>query len=151
VQGKVEFTGTPLTVAESAQVTADVYWLTASYMPWTRSWTADIDNTMHDVTSFSTTTADVQWRDFQAGLQGAAIDLGRIVPEAPGTTGYTPLFFDRLNAGQDVILELHLGSTYKMEAYAQVSGDGYQVPRDGLQEESVTLTVDGPMYYATTE
>jgi hypothetical protein len=151
VQGKLTFTGTPLTVAESAQVTATVYWLTASYLPWTRTWTADIDNTMLDVTSFSTSATDAQWRDFQAGLQGATVDLGRIVPVAPGTTGYTPLFFDRLNVGQDVIVELHLGSTYKLEAYAQVAGDGYTVPRDGLEEESVTLTVDGPMYYATTE
>ena len=151
VQGKLTFTGTPLTVAESAQVTATVYWLTASYMPWTRSWTADVDNTMHDVTAFSTSATDAKWRTFQTGLQGATVDLGRIVPEGPGTTGYTPLFFDRLNAGQDVILELHLGSTYKLEAYAEVSGDGYTVPRDGLQEESVTLQVTGPMFYATTE
>ena len=151
VQGKLSFTGTPLTTAESAQVTGTVYWLTASYMPWTRSWAADIDDTMHDVTTFSTSATDASWRTFQAGLQGATVDLGRIVPEAPGTTGYTPLFFDRLNTGQDVIVELHLGSTYKLEAYAEVAGDGYQVPRDGLQEESVTLQVNGPMYFATTE
>ena len=151
VQGKLSFTGTPLTTAEGDAVTETVYWLTASYLPWTRTWAADIDNDMHDITSFSTTSSNAQWRDFQAGLQGATVDLGRIVPEGPGTTGYTPLFFDRLNTDQDVIVELHLGSTFKLEAYARVSGDGYDVPRDGLQEESVTLTVDGPMYFATTE
>jgi len=151
VQGKLTFTDTPLTTDEGDNVTATVYWLTASYLPWTRSWAMDTDTEMHDVTAFSTTVSDVQWRVFQEGLQGATIDMGRIVPEGPGSTGYTPVWFDHLNTGQDVIVELHLGSTYKLEAYAQVSGDGYAVPRDGLQEESVTFTVDGPLYYATTE
>ena len=151
VQGKLTFTGTPLTTAESALVTATVYWLTASYLPWTRSWSLDADVNMLDITSFSTSATDVTWRDFQAGLQGAAIDMGRIVPVAPGTTGYTPVWFDHLNTGQDVIVELHLGSTYKLEGYAQVSGDGYTVQRDGLPEESVTFTVNSELYYATTE
>ncbi len=154
VQGKLTFTGTPLTTAESAQVTATVFWLTASYLPWTRTWQMDADISMNDVSAFSTSVTDAQWRTFQAGLQGAAIDMGRIVPEAPGTTGYTPVWFDHLNTGQDVIVELLFntaGSTFKLEGYAEVSGDGYTVPRDGLEEESVTFTVQGPMFFATTE
>lgn len=155
VQGKLSFTGTPLTTVESAQVTATVYWLTASFLPWTREWTLDTDVDMLETTSFSTTTGDVQWRTFTAGLQGATIDLGRIVPEGPATTGYTPVWFDRLNTDQDVIVELTLnasgGSTNRFEAYARVMSDSYDVPRDGLQAESVTLQIDGELYHATTE
>jgi len=154
VQGNVTFTGSPLSTDEGDNVTATVYWLTATYLPWTRTWTMDTDVTLHDVTSFTTSSTDANWRDFSAGLQGATIDLGRIVPEGPGTTGYTPVWFDHLNTDQDVIVELLYnsgGSTFKLEAYARVASDGYTVPRDGLQEESVTLQVDGPMFFATTE
>ena len=151
VQGKLTFTGTPLTTAESAQVTATVYWVTASYLPWTRTWSADIDTDMLETTSFSTSATDAQWRTYTDGLSGASIDLGQLVPVGPGTTGYTPIWFDRLNTDQDVILELHLGSTYKFEAYARVETDGYQSSIDSLAEETITLRVDSPLYYATTE
>ena len=151
VQGKLTFTGTPLTTAEGNAVTGTVYWLTASYLPWTREWTLDTDIDMLETTSFSTSTGDVQWRDFTAGLQGATIDLGRIV-DTPTTS--TPRWFDRLNTDQDVIVELTLnasGSTDRFEAYARVASDSYDVPRDGLQAESVTLQIDGELYHATTE
>ena len=114
----------------------------------------DADVTMLDVTTFTTSSTDANWRTFTAGLQGAVIDLGRIVPEGPGSTGYQPVWFDHLNTGQDVIVELLYnsgGSTFKLEAYARVASDGYDVPRDGVQEEAVTLQVDGPMFFATTE
>jgi hypothetical protein len=151
VQGKLTFTGTPLTTAQSAQVTATVYWVTASFLPWTRSWTMDASVDMLDVTSFSTSTGDAKWRSFTPGLSGATIDLGSIVPAGPATTGYQPTWFDRLNTDQDVIVELHMGSTYKFEAYARVESDGMSNSIDSLAEESITLTVDGPLYYATTE
>lgn len=148
VQGKVTFTGTPLTTAESAQVTATVYPVTAAYLPWTRTWTVDASVDMLETTTFSTSTADAQWRTFTDGLSGATIDLGRIV-DTPTTE--TPQWFDRLNTDQDVIVELHAGSTYKFEAYARVDTQGYTDGIDALVDESVTLTVDGPLYYATTE
>ena len=151
VQGKLTFTGTPLTTANSELVTATVYPVTASYLPWTRSWTLDASVDMHDVTAFSTSTGDAQWRSFTPGLSGATIDLGRIVNGGPATTGYQPMWFDRLNTDQDVIVELHMGSTYKFEAYARVETDGVTDSIDSLAEENITLTVDGPLYYATTE
>ena len=148
VQGKVTFTGTPLTAAQSAQVTATVYWLTASYLPWTRTWSADISFDTLDTTSFSTSATDAKWRTFTDGLSGATVDLGRIV-DTP--TSDTPMWFDRLNTDQDVILELHLGPTNKFEAYARVESDGYGVSIDSLAEENITLQVSGPMFHATTE
>ena len=150
VQGKLTF-GTALTTAESAQVTGTVYWLAASYLPWTRSWSADIDVGMYDITSFSTSATDTTWRVFTDGLLGANVDLGRIVDD-PTTS--TPMWFDRLAVSQDVIVELSnvaSGTTYKWEAYGRVQADGYTAGVDALQEESVSIQVDGPLYYATTE
>jgi len=151
VQGKLTFTGTPLTTAESALVTATVYWVTATYLPWTRDWALDNEADMLETTTFSTSATDVQWRTFTEGLQGGVIDLGRLVPS---TGADDPFWFDRLNTNQDVIVELLLntaGSTHKFEAYARVASDSYDVPRDGLQTESVTLQIDGPLYLANTE
>ena len=151
VQGKLTFTGTPLTTAESAQVTATVYWLTASYLPWTRTWAANVNTDMLETTSFSTSETDAKWRTYTDGLSGASVDLGQIVPAGPGSTGYQPMWFDRLNTDQDVILELHLGPTNKFEAYARVESDGYGTSIDSLAEENITLQVSGPMFHATTE
>ena len=145
VQGKVTF-DPALTTADV--VTGTVYWHTASFLPWTRSFTMDVQTDMLDVTAFSTTTGVVQWRSFVGGLSGATIDLGRIV-DTPTTS--TPMWFDRLNTDQDILVELHMASTYKFEGWARVEGDSWGASVDALQTEDVTLTVDGPLYYATTE
>ena len=150
VQGKVTF-GTALTTAESAQVTVDARHLTASYLPMTRNWSLDVSVDMLDTTTFSTTTGSVQWRTFTDGLSGATVDLGRI--NEGGSTA-VPAFFDRLNTNTDLIIELihqPAGTTFKFEAYARVSGDGFATPIDALVEETATLTIDGPLYFATTE
>ena len=145
VQGKVTF-DPALTTADV--VTGTVYWHTASFLPWTRSFTMDVQTDMLDVTAFSTTTGVVQWRSFVGGLSGATIDLGRIV-DTPTTS--TPMWFDRLNTDQDILVELHMASTYKFEGWARVEGDSWGASVDALQTEDITLTVDGPLYYATTE
>jgi len=145
VQGKVTF-DPALTTADV--VTGTVYWHTASFLPWTRSFTMDVNTDMLDVTAFSTTTGVVQWRSFVGGLSGATIDLGRIV-DTPTTS--TPMWFDRLNTDQDILVELHMASTYKFEGWARVEGDSWGASVDALQTEDITLTVDGPLYYATTE
>ena len=150
VQGKVTF-GTALTTAESALVTVDARHVTASYLPVTRSWSLAATVDMLDVTTFSTTTGSAQWRTFTDGLSGATVDLGRIVD---GGSTATPLFFDRLNTNTDLIVELisqPAGTTFKWEGYARISGDGYASALDALMEENVSLMIDGPLYFATTE
>jgi len=150
VQGKVTF-GTALTTAESALVTVDARHVTASYLPVTRTWTLAASIDMLDITTFSTTTGAAQWRDFTDGLSGATVELGRIVN---GGSTATPLFFDRLNTNTDLIVELiaqPAGTTFKWEGYARVSGDGYTDTIDALLEESATLMIDGPLFFATTE
>lgn len=154
VQGKVTFTAAALTTAEGDAVTADVRYHTATYLPITRSWTLDVAADFHDVTAFSTTTGDAKWRVFTDGLFGATVDLGRFGEGPPATTGYQPEFFDRLNTDVDLIVELQIepdGTTYKWEGYARISGDSWTTPIDALMDEAVTLQIDGPLYYATTE
>ena len=150
VQGKVTF-GTALTTAEGDAVTVDARFVTASYLPITRSWSMDVSVGMLDTTTFSTTTGAVQWRTFTDGLSGATVELGRI--NEGGSTA-VPAFFDRLNTNQDLIVELihqPAGTTFTLEAYARVSGDGFAAPIDALVEETASLTIDGPLYFATTE
>ena len=151
VQGKVTF-GTALTTAEGDAVTVDARWLTASYLPATRSWSLDTASDDLDNTTFSTTTGDQLWRTFTPGLSEATVDLGRVVE---GGSTATPIFFDRLNTETDLIVDLVFqpagGTTWHFEGYAKVSGDNYASPIDALAEESASLKIDGPLYYATTE
>ena len=150
VQGKVTF-GTALTTAEGDAVTVDARYHTSSYLPITRSWelTANVD--MLDTTTFSTTTGAAQWRTFTDGLSEATVSLGRI--NEGGSTA-VPIFFDRLNTQTDLIVELihqPAGTTFKWEAYARVSGDSFDTAIDALVAEDVTLQIDGPLFFATTE
>ncbi len=150
VQGKVTF-GTALTTAEGDAVTVDARFLTASYLPMTRTWDLTVSNDMLDNTAFSTTTGAVQWRTFTPGLGGGTVDLGRIVN---GGTTAVPTFFDRLNTDTDLIVELISqpgGTTFKWEGYVTVAGDDFGVTIDALVEESVSLALDGPLYFASTE
>ena len=145
VQGHVTFTAAQTT---AAVITADVSYFATSFLPWTRSFSLDITNDVYDVTSFSTSTGDVQWRSYVGGLSDWSADLGKINVE--GST-VQPLFFDRFNTDTDIIVEFHVGSTYKFEGYAIVEGDSHTAQIDALQEETVTLRSASPLYYATTE
>jgi len=150
VQGKVTF-GTALTTAQGDAVTVDARYVTASYLPVTRTWSLAASVDMLDTTAFSTTTGAAQWRTFTDGLSAATVDLGRIVTSGSTTT---PVFFDHLNTETDLIVELvhqPAGTTFKWEGYARVSGDGFTNTIDALTEEAATLTIDGPLYFSTTE
>ena len=150
VQGKVTF-GTALTTAEGDAVTVDARYHTASYLPITRSWELTSNVAMLDVTTFSVSSTGQVWRTFTDGLSDATVTLGRI--NEGGSTA-VPVFFDRLNTQTDLVVELihqPAGTTFKWEAYARVSGDGFDTVIDALVEESVDLQIDGPLYFATTE
>ena len=151
VQGKVTF-GSVLTTAEGDAVTVDARFHTASYLPGTRNWALSASNDMLDVTTFSTTTGDAQWRTFSPGLSGATVDLGRIVDT--GSTA-TPLFFDRMVTDTPLVIDLVAqpsgGTTWHFEAYARVAGDGYATPIEALQAEDVSLQLTGPLFFASTE
>ena len=126
--------------------TIDCEYLTSSYVGEGREWTANIATDMLDQTTFSTTTSDVQWRTMKPGLSEANVSIERFWA---GTTG--PAFFDRLAASQDTVIELWRDQTsrQKLEGFAYVSADGFEVPIDESAAESVTLTVDGQLYNST--
>ena len=150
VQGKVTF-GTALTTAEGDAVTVDARFHTVSYLGFTRSATLSFSAGMLDTTVMSTSTQAAQWKTFEVGLSEGNVDLGRIV-EADSTS--EPAFFDRLNTDTPLIVELvtHVGgTTHKWEAWGRVSGDSYTTPIDGLLDNAPTVTLDGPLFYETTE
>ena len=131
----------------SNSYTIDVDYLTASFVGRTRSWQAEVATDLQDVTAFSTvSTADTQWREVTPSLSAGTVTLERFQVE---TTG--PAFFDRLAAGQETIVELWGDSTdqMKLEGYAYVAGDGWTVPVDGVNTESVTLAISSGLYYST--
>jgi hypothetical protein len=126
--------------------TIDTEYLTSSYLGEGRDWSANVDIDILDRTTFSTSTADVQWRSVTPGLSGGSVEINRFWG---GTTG--PAFFDRLAAGQDTIVELWRDHTSrnKLEGWAFVEGDDFEVPVEELASESVTLRVDGQLYHST--
>lgn len=143
VAGVVSFT-TPHST--SATYTIDVESFTASFVGYTKAWEATVDADIRDQTVFSTSTADTVWRSMTPGLIGGSVTLDRFIAE---TTG--PAFFDRLAAGAQTVVELwqDYGTRSKLEGYAYVGEDGFELPVDGDAEESVTLTLDGALSLST--
>lgn len=126
-------------------MTADITWLAASYLADARAWTLDVETDMLDITTFTTTTGNTEWREFATGLSGAAATLERItVSDSTGAT-----FFDRVSAGQDLVVEFIVADTNKYEGYAHIEGDEHETVVDALSEETVTLRIDGPLSYTT--
>jgi hypothetical protein len=143
VQGKITLDTASST---SSTWTIDMEYLTSSYVGQGRSWTADVNTDILDVTAFSTSATDVQWRTVKPGLSEASVSIDRFWGESTG-----PAFFDRLAAGQETIVELWRDSTSrrKLEGWAYVAGDGFDVPYDDLASESVSLDIDGQLYTST--
>ncbi len=146
VQGRVVFDSARST---SNTYTIDVDYLTASFVGQGRTWTAVVNTDILDATPFSTsasTANDVKWRTVTPGLSGGEVTIDLFWA---ATTG--PAFFDRLAAGQDTIVELwrDAADRPKLEGYAYVADDGFDVPMEALDAEAVTLTINGPLYYST--
>lgn len=140
VLGRFEWkTGDPST----GVYTADIEYVTASYLGETQAWTVDSNLNMLDVTAFSTSGTDTQWRTFKPGLSQATVGLSRTK-----TSSTEEAFFDRLAAQQDVIVELW-GDNTRWEAYAHINQDSFVDPIDGFPTETPSLTVDGQLYHST--
>jgi hypothetical protein len=143
VQGIVTFAAAKST---SAAYTIDVDAFTTTFVAQGRDWTVDAETDMRDVTTFSTTTSDTRWRAVAPGLSGGSVSISRLWAE---TTG--PAFFDRMNTQTAFVVELvaNQAATDKLEGFAYVEGDGFDVPVDGTAAEDVTLMIDGPLYRST--
>ena len=143
VQGIVTFATAHST---AAAYTIDVESLSASYVGEGRDWSVQTSVDMRDHTAFSTTTSDVTWRTMKPGLSGGTVTINRFWG---ATTG--PAFFDRLAAETETVVELWTdqATRNKLEGFAYVSGDGFDIPVDGDAGESVTLTLNGQLYRST--
>ena len=130
----------------SATYTIDVESLTASFVGQGQDWEASVNVDIRDHTAFSTGSTDAQWRTTKSGLSGGTVTINRFWGE---TTG--PAFFDRLAAEQETIVELwtDFATQNKLEGFAWVSEDGFEVPIDGDAAESITLTINGQLYLST--
>ena len=143
VQGKFEWTdGDP----GVGTYTIDAVTLPTSYLTGGQSWTVDADVDMLETTSFSTTAVDPQWRTFIPGLSNASVGIDRLI--STGTTG--PVFFDRLNLEAKMVVELVFTGADRLEGYGYIDADSVSASVDGLTDESVGLTIDGPLYRSTT-
>ena len=127
--------------------TIDCHFLTTSYLAGGQSWELDWDTDMYDTTTFSVTTADVQWRTFVPGLSGGSVSISKLASTG-GTTG--PLVYDHMNLQSDVVVELVTNDANHYEAYGYYSALGVQADIDGLTVESIDITIDGDLYYSTT-
>lgn len=145
VNGIIQFSPTSLTTG-TVPVTVDVHYVTASYLAQANRWSAEIETDMYDVTAFATSTGTKTWRDFQPGLSQGTITIDRFVAE--GSTG--PEFYDRLNLSNDVVVELHMRDFDNLRGYGWVETDNWETPIDDPASESVTIRLDGPLYYTTS-
>lgn len=142
VQGKFEARTGDLS---TGTYTIDAPFLTNTYLTGGQSWTADVDNEMLETTSFATSTGTTQWRTFIPGLSGASVSIERL--NSTGDTG--PVFYDRLNLKNDLIVELVTEDFDRFEGYGWVESGGWQTSIDGLTAEAVDITIDGRLYYTT--
>lgn len=143
VQGKFQWrTGDPVV----GTYTANVRYHTASYLTGGREWNLTVNSDMLDTTTFSTSTGNVQWRTFIAGLSDWSADIERL--HSTGDTG--PVFFDRLNLPSDVIVELVMENFDRFEGWGRIESDGFEAPIDDLVAESVTIMGDGELYKSSS-
>ena len=111
--------------------TIDCHFLTSSYLTGGQSWSADVEVDMLETTSMSTSTGDAQWRTFVPGLSQASVSIERLV--STGDTG--PVFYDRVNLENDLIVELITNAANRLEGFGYVESDGWNVGVDGLTVE----------------
>ena len=132
----------------AATYTVDVDYHTATYLTGGQSWTLDIAHDVLDVTSFSTSATNAQWRTFISSLAGASATLERLV--STGDTG--PTYYDAIVAvSSNLITELWVDSTgnarYVMNT--RINADGLADEIGDLARESVTFDVIGEPHYTT--
>ena len=148
VSGIISFDPTSYTTG-AVPVTADIHYLTGSYLGQTRSWSADVATDMLYVTAFATSTGTQNWRKMIPGLTGGTVELGRFVSTG-STTDTEPLLFDGQYLGSDLVVELHMNDFDHFEGFAYVNSDSWENEIDGLPQETVSLTLDGPLYFSTS-
>lgn len=112
------------------------------------SWSIDVDNDMHDITSFTTSAA--QWRTFAAGLSGWTGSLDGVGFDA-ASTGQDNLIAATLTpVSAAVVLELDqtVGGNLSGNAFLDSMSLGADV--GGMTDASWSLQGTGTLTYSTT-
>ena len=112
------------------------------------TWSIDIDNDMHDITSF--TTAAAQWRDFAAGLSSWTGSLDGVGYDA-GSTGQDNLIANTLvPISAAIVLELDqtIGGKFTGTAFLDSMSAGADV--GGMTNASWSLQGTGALTFTTS-
>ena len=112
------------------------------------SWSIDISNDMHDITSF--TTAASQWRDFAAGLSSWTGSLDGVGYDA-GSTGQENLIAATLvPVSAAVVLELDQTIGGKLTGTAFLDSMSMGADIGGMTDASWSLQGTGALTFTTS-
>ncbi len=111
------------------------------------NWTLDLDNSMHDITSFTTSAA--QWRTFIAGLSGWTGAMSGTFDSA--STGQDDAFSDALSpSAKALIFELDQAAGGKLSGNAFISAQSVGTDVDAPVDVSWSFQGTGALSYTTT-
>jgi len=112
------------------------------------SWSMDIDNDMHDITSFTTSAA--QWRDFAAGLSGWTGSLDGVGYDS-ASTGQANLITDTFTpASAAIVLELDQTVGGKLTGNAFISSASFGADIGGMTDATWSLQGTGAVTFTTS-
>jgi hypothetical protein len=136
VQGRFQWkTGDPST----GTYTIDVDYLTASQIAGGREWQLNVEADMFEVTEFGSSG----WKNFLPNLKGATVTINRYWND--------PTFLDHLTLSNRFLMELIVNAAagWRYEGFVRVASDQIQTAVDAIISESITLNVDGQVYFST--
>ena len=112
------------------------------------SWSADMDNAMHDITSFTTSAA--QWREFTAGLSGWTGSLDGVGYDA-ASTGQANLIGATLTpVSAAIVLELDQTVGGKLTGTAFLNTMSLGADIDGMTNATWGLQGTGSIAFTTS-
>ena len=112
-------------------------------------WSLDIDNSLHDVTSFS--TANVVWRSFAVGLNNGTGAISGFWDIGGGSTAQEDMQDNILTpASATIVLEVDQTAGGKYTGTAFLTRQSVGVPIDGMATVSWDLQFSGAVTYSTS-
>lgn len=112
------------------------------------SWSMDIDNDMHDITSFTTDVS--QWREFTAGLSSWTGSLDGVGYDA-GSTGQEDLIANTIvPVSAAIILELDQSVGGKLTGTAFLSSMSMGADIGGMTNATWSLQGTGAVTFSTS-
>ena len=111
------------------------------------NWTIDVDNSLHDITSFTTSAA--QWREWIAGLSGWTGAMSGTFDSA--STGQNDAFTDALApASKSAVFELDQAAGGKLSGNVYISAMSVDTDIDAPVDVAWTFQGTGALAYDTT-